>query len=213
MPIFRNKETLMMFRTARVFLVVAVALVAAGCAQPPQVQIDGANAAIEKATAAGAAEYAPDALAAARDAQAKLEAEVKAQSGSFALMRSYGEATKLAAAATEAGDKAASEAVTQKQAAQTEASAAVESARTAIKDAETALSTAPKGKGSKADIEALQSDVVAARSGLGEAETAVSGEHYKDAKAKADSAREKAAGVRTSIDQAVALRKGAVKKG
>jgi hypothetical protein len=88
MLIFRKKETLMMFRTARVFLVVAVALVAIGCAQPPQVQIDGANAAIEKATAAGAAEYAPEALAAARDAQAKLEAELKAQSGSFALMRS-----------------------------------------------------------------------------------------------------------------------------
>ena len=91
-----------MFRTTRAFLVVAVPLAAAGCAQPPQAQIDAANAAMQKATAAGAADYAPEALAAASDAQAKLDAEVKAQSGSFALMRSYGETTKLAAAASEA---------------------------------------------------------------------------------------------------------------
>jgi trimeric autotransporter adhesin len=213
MPICRQKETALMFRNTRTFLLVAVALVAVGCAQPPQAQIDAATAAITKATAAGAEEYAPETLAAARDAQAKLDAEVKAQAGSFFLTRSYGEATTLAAAAAEAGDKAATEAVAQKAAAQKDAAAALESTRTAIQDAEAALAKAPKGKGSKADLEALQADIAAAKTGLGEAETAQTGEHYKDAKAKADAAREKAAGVTSAVNQAAELKKGAVKKG
>ena len=202
-----------MHRTSLKVFVVAVALAAAGCAQPPQAQIDAAKASLDKATAAQATEYAPDAYAAARDAQAKLDAELTAQSGKFALVRSYGEATKLAAAVVETGDRAASEAVSGKQAAQTAASAAVKDAETAISDAETALNTAPKGKGSKADLEALKADVTAARSALGESQTAMTGEHYKDAKAKADAAKEKAAGVKSAIDQAIQLRKGAGTKG
>jgi hypothetical protein len=126
-------------------------------------------------------------------------------------MRSYGEAPKLAAAAAEAGEKAATAAVEGKQAAQKDAAAALESTRTAIQDAEKALSSAPKGKGTKADLDALNADIAAAKTGLGEAETAQNGEHYKDAKAKADAAREKAASVKAAIDQAVQAKKGAAK--
>jgi hypothetical protein len=202
-----------MFRTTRNVFIVAVALVAAGCAQPPQAQIDAAKASLDKAAAAQAAEYAPEAFAAVRDAQAKLDAELTAQSGKFALTRSYDEATKLATAVVDAGNKAATDAVAGKQALQAAVSAAVKDAETAIADAEAALNTAPKGKGSKADLDALKADVTAARSALGEAQTAVTGEHYKDAKAKADAAKEKAAGVKAAIEQAIQLRKGPARKG
>jgi colicin import membrane protein len=208
---FHKKELFAMFKTTRNVFIVAVALVAAGCAQPPQAQIDAAKAALDKATAAQAVEYAPESYAAARDAQAKLDAELTAQSGKFALTRSYGEATTLATAAVDAGNKAAADAVAGKQAAQTAASAAVKDAETAISDAETALNTAPKGKGSKADLDALKADVAAAKSTLGEAQTAATGEHYSDAKTKATAAKEKAAGVKDAIDKAVQLRKGAAK--
>jgi type IV secretory pathway VirB10-like protein len=147
-----------MFRHSRVFVVAAATLATVACAKPPNPRSDAAKAAVSKASAAEASEYAPEAFSAARDAHAKLDAELKAQEGKFAVTHSYDEATKLATAATEAGEKAASEAAQRKQAAQTEASTAVVDARAAIQDAETALSGAPKGKGSKADLGALQSD-------------------------------------------------------
>lgn len=201
-----------MFRSPRVFVVTAVTLATVACAKPPQPQIDAANAAVSKASAAEASEYAPEAFGAARDAQTKLDAELKAQEGKFALTRSYEEATKLAAAATEAGDKAASEAAQRKQAAQTEASTAVGDARATIQDAETALSGAPKGKGSKADLEALQSDLAAAKATLAEAETALNGQHFRDVKAKADAAKEKATGVKSAVDQAIQSRQAGRRK-
>jgi hypothetical protein len=195
-----------MFRISRVFLVAAAAVATVACAKPPQPQIDAATAAVSKATAAEAREYAPETFGAARDAQAKLDAELKAQEGKFALTRSYDQAAKLAAAATEAGEKAASEAAQRKQAAQTEASTAIVDARATIQDAETALSGAPKGKGSKADLQALQSDLAAAKATLAEAETALNGQHFRDVKAKADAAKEKATGVKSAVDRAIQSR-------
>jgi Carboxypeptidase regulatory-like domain len=97
----------------------------------------------------------------------------------LAFMRSYEEATRLAAAATAAGEKAANDAVQRKQAAQTEASTAVVDARAAIQEAETALRGVPKGKASKADLEACESDLAAAKLTLGEAEVALNSQRYR----------------------------------
>ena len=199
-----------MFRVTHKFAIVvsAVALTTVACATPPQAQVDQATAALNEAATAQASEYAPDSFSAAKDAQAKLDAELKAQEGSFALTRSYGEAKKLATAATEAARKAAQDAVRQKAIAQKEASTAVADARTAIQDAEAALTGAPKGKGSKADLEALKSDLAAATSTLGEAEGSLKAERYADVKAKAAAAKEKATAVKSAVDQAIQARKG-----
>jgi hypothetical protein len=202
-----------MFRKTQMVIVAALTLATAACAKPPQAQIDAVNAALTNATGAGASEYAPESYSAARDAQAKLDAELKAQEGKFALTRSYTEATKLATAAAEAGEKAATEAAQRKQAAQTEASTLVADARTAIEGAETALTSAPKGKGSQADLDALQSDLTAAKSALGEAETALTGQHYLDVKAKAAASKEKATAVKSAVEQAIQTRQGARRRG
>ena len=66
-----------------------ITLATVACATPPQAQVDAANAALTKATAAGATEYAPEAYRAAQDAQAKLDAELKTQADKFAFMRAY----------------------------------------------------------------------------------------------------------------------------
>jgi hypothetical protein len=78
--------------------VLVMGLAAAGCASPPQADIDAAKAALNKASAAGAAEYAADSLKAAQDAQTALDAELKAQADKFALFRSYTKAAELAKA-------------------------------------------------------------------------------------------------------------------
>ncbi len=202
-----------MFRNTHLLVIAMITLASVACATPPQAQVDAANAALTKATAAGATEYAPEADRAAQDARAKLDAELKTQADKFAFTRSYEEATRLAAAATAAGEKAANDAVQRKQAAQTEASTAVVDARAAIQDADTALTGAPKGRGGKADVDALQLDLAAAKLMLGDAEAALNSQHFQDVKAKAEAAKEKATAVKSAVDQAIQSRQAGRRKG
>lgn len=59
------------------------------------------------------------------------------------------------------------------QMARAEASMLVVDAKARIQDAEAELDTAPKGKGAPADLDVLKSDLAAAKSTIGEAETAL----------------------------------------
>jgi len=94
-------------------IALAVAVTAAGCAAPPSADIDAAKAAVDKAVTGGAGQYAADALNAAEEARAALDAELKAQDGNW--FKSYDKARELAAAAKAAGDKAAADAVAAKE--------------------------------------------------------------------------------------------------
>jgi hypothetical protein len=86
--------------------------VIAGCASPPSGDVDLAKATLDKAAAAGAETYAVESLAAARQAQAALDAELKTQAGKW--IKSYDTARDLAIAVQAAADKAASDAVVNK---------------------------------------------------------------------------------------------------
>jgi TonB family protein len=105
-------------------MTLALAVSAAGCATPPSADIDAAKAAVDKAVTDGAGQYAADAVKAAQDARAALDAELKAQEGKW--FKSYDKARELAATAKAAGDRAAADAVAAKE--QAEAIAAKEKA-------------------------------------------------------------------------------------
>ena len=89
-------------------IVLGLAITVAGCAGPPTTDVDAARAAVDKAAADGASQLAPDALKAAQDARAALDAELKTQEGKW--VKSYDKAKELAAAAKAAGDTAATDA-------------------------------------------------------------------------------------------------------
>jgi len=93
-------------------IALAVAITAAGCGAPPAADIDAAKAAVDKAVTDGAGQYAAESIKAAQDAQAALDAELKAQEGKW--FKSYDKAKELAAAAKAAGEKAAADAVAAK---------------------------------------------------------------------------------------------------
>lgn len=80
----------------------------AGCGSPPTPDMDLAKANLDKAVAAGADTFARESLKAARQAQAALDAELKAQEGKW--FKSYDKARDLAIAVQAAGDKAAADA-------------------------------------------------------------------------------------------------------
>ena len=105
-------------------IALAVAVTLAGCGAPPAPDIDVARAAVDKAVADSAGQYAAESVKAAQEALAALDAELKAQEAKW--FKSYDKATELAAAAKAAGEKAAAEAVAAKE--QAEALAAKEKA-------------------------------------------------------------------------------------
>jgi TonB family protein len=111
-------------RLGLVMLILGLAAMTVGCGAPPTADINAAKAAVANATAAGAGNYAADSLKAAEDAQAALDAELKAQEANW--FKSYDKAKQLALAAKEAGEKAAAEAVAAKEKAAAAAKAEAE---------------------------------------------------------------------------------------
>jgi hypothetical protein len=195
----------MRVRYGVLILVLGLAVTVVGCGTPPTAEIDAAKTAITNAGTAGATEYAPDSLKAAEDAQAALDAEMKAQDGKW--FKSYDKAKELAAAAKAAGEKAAADAAAGKEKAKADATQGIADAKAALKEAEDLLAKAPKGKGSAADIAAMKTDLTNAATTITEAETALNDGKFLDAKAKAESAKNAATTVKTAVEQAKAAKK------
>ena len=140
-------------------VLLGLALLSVACAKEPTDALNAAKAALEAAKTAGASDYAPAALAAADTAAAALDAELKAQTEKFSLTRSYTKAAELAAAAKTAADEASAAAVTGKEQMKAEATTLIAGVRGGVDAAKQALAKAPKGKGSAADLEAMNADV------------------------------------------------------
>ena len=195
----------MRVRFGVLLVVLGLAVTTIGCGTPPTADIDAAKTAITSAGTAGAADYAPASLKAAEDAQAALDAEMKAQEAKW--FKSYDEAKKLADAAKAAGEKAAADAAAGKEKAKAEATQGIDDAKAALKAAEELLAKAPKGKGSAADIAAMKTDLTNAATTITDAETALTGGKFLDAKAKAESAKTAATTVTTAVEAAKAAKK------
>jgi hypothetical protein len=185
-----------------------VALIAVACAKEPSEAVDGAKASLDSAKTAGAADYAPAALASAETSAAALDAELEAQSEKFAMTRSYARATELAAAAKADADKAAAEAVSGKEQMKAEATTLIAGVRGSLDAARQALARAPKGKGSAADLEAMNADVAGVEASLGEMDAAMAAGNYKDAKVKAEAAKATLDKIVADVAAAVAAKKG-----
>lgn len=196
-----------MTRNRMMILLFVAAVVLAGCAKPPQMDIDAAKAALD-ASRASAAEYAASSLSAAEDAMNQLNAELKAQEDKFALFRNYDKAKELSAAAKAAAEKAAADAEAAKEAVRAETISLLESAKTSLTEVTEMIAKAPRGKGSAADLTVLKADVDAAAATFAEIETALAEGRYLDAQAKARAANDTIARVRSEIEQAMQLAGG-----
>jgi protein TonB len=89
-------------------MALGLAVSVAGCAAPPSADVDAAKASFDKATTDRAGQYASESFKAAQDAQAALDAELKAQEDSW--FKSYDRTRELAVAAKATSDKAAADA-------------------------------------------------------------------------------------------------------
>ena len=102
----RERDTMRVIVRLRA-ITLGLAITVAGCASPPNADVEAARAALDRANTAGAGQLAAESLKAAQDSGAALDAELKAQEGKW--FKSYDKTTELAVAAKAAGDKAAAD--------------------------------------------------------------------------------------------------------
>ncbi|MBK8165005.1 MAG: hypothetical protein IPK64_03460 [bacterium] len=190
-----------------VILIAAIALLA-GCSKEPVLAIQDAEATLSQLQAAGAAEYAPQALSDAQNAMAQLKAEVEAQKGKFVLFRSFKNAEAMALTAKQTAEAGVQTTEANKAAAKAEAENALAAARAALTEAQALVLAAPVGKGSELDIKMLQSDLMGVEQSLADAEGTLAAGRFNEARAKAQAAMNAANTIAADVNNAIALRAG-----
>ena len=110
-------------------IVLILAFAGTGCGSPPAAEVDAARASVDRAAADRGGQYAAESLRAAQDARSALDAELKAQEAKW--VKSYDRTRELAAAAKEAGDRAAADAVAGREKAEAAAAAKAKAAAAA----------------------------------------------------------------------------------
>jgi hypothetical protein len=191
-----------------VTLCVAASLSFYGCASAPTTEIKAAKAAITAAQTDDVQTYAPDSLKAAEDALAKATGEVQTQEGKSGFSRDYKAASELLKQAKSAAEKAQSDAKANKVRTKADAEAMIAGLAMQIADARKVLATAPKGKDTKAELEALQNDLKSADEAAAAASTAMTQEKFMDALAQAQTAKAKVDSVIEQVTAAKAKIKG-----
>jgi hypothetical protein len=200
------KKTILAFS-----MVIGFSLLMAGCASAPTEEINATKAAVAAAQTDDVRTYAPESLKAAEDSMSKALAEVQTQDGKFGLSRDYKPASTMLKSAKDLAEKAKSDAQANKAKAKSDAESALAALPQMIEEAKKTLAKAPKGKDTKADLEAMQNDLKLAEESMNEAKASMSGEKYMDALTKANSAKEKASTVIIQVRAAQEKMKG--KKG
>ncbi len=192
------------------YLVVALALtlmvMLAACAKQPTQEMDAAKAAVDSAIAAGGDKYAKEEVKGLNDELTAATDEIKVQDGKF--FKNYDKAKEILAKVKANADTLTTEIPAKKEKAKNDAQAAIDAAKTAVNDAKALLAKAPRGKGTKADIEALKADVAGLEASIKEAEGLMGTEDYMAATDKANGVKDKAAEVSGQISQAIEKVKG-----
>ncbi len=179
----------------------AFALLVAGCAKPPEAEKTAAQAVIDSAIQEGANIYGKDELKALQDAMTMALDEEKAQEGK--LFKKYDKEKEILAKLTADGEALKAAIPARKEQAKKGAIAALEAAKAAMEQAKALLAKAPKGKGTKADIDAFTADLKGAEEALPAVQQAIDGEDFFGAADKAKAISDKAAGVASQIQAAM----------
>ncbi len=177
------------------------------CAKQPTQAIDAAKAAVEAASSEGAAVYAADELKKLNDDMQAAMDEVNTQQGKK-FFKKFGTAKEMLAKVQTDADALMASIPAKFEAAKNAAIQAQSEVQAAITEAKTMLEQAPKGKGTKADIEAMKSDLAGLEASFPEIQAAIDAEDYLGASSKAATIKEKAAAITEQVKAAIEKVKG-----
>jgi hypothetical protein len=187
-------------------LAVIVMFAFTSCAKQPTQQMDAAKAAVQAVEGAKGMVYAKDELTKLKsDLQAAMD-EVTAQSKKF--FKKYGPAKEMLAKVVTDADAVKAQIPGRIEEAKKAAEAAMNEAKAAYDGAKALLEKAPKGKGTKADIEAMKADLSGLEPQMTEVQNAIMGEDYYGAKDKAMAVKDKAAAIAAQVQKAIDKVKG-----
>ena len=187
-------------------LALVVVFAFTSCAKQPVQLMDGAKAAIQGVVDAKGGVYAKDELAKLNgDLQAAMD-EVTATSKKF--FKKFGPAKEMLTKVQADADAVKALIPARIAEAKDAAGTAVIEAKTAWEEAKALLEKAPKGKGTKADIEAMKPALAGLETATADVEAAVAAEDYFGAKDKAMVIKEKATAISEQVKAAIAKVKG-----
>jgi colicin import membrane protein len=186
----------------------AAALLFFACASAPKEEITASRTSVTMAQTDDVKTYAPESLKNAEDALSKAMAAVQEQDSKFALSRDYKAASDLLKQAKDLAAKAESDAQANKAQAKAEAETIIAGLTQLLADAKKSLATAPRGKDTKAELEAMQNDLKAAEEASAAATQAMTQEKFNDSLAQAKTAKDKADLIIQQVTAAKAKIKG-----
>jgi archaellum component FlaC len=185
---------------------ILVMAVFTSCAKQPAQEINDAKAAVEAAAKEGAGVYAAEDFKKLNDDLTAAMDEVNTQSKKF--FKSFGTAKQMLANVKTEAEALAATIPAKKEAAKTAALTAQQEAQAAIDEAKALLGKAPKGKGTKADIEAMNADLKGVEDSFPQVQAAIDQEDYFGAANTANTIKEKAGAISDQVKAAIEKVKG-----
>lgn len=186
------------------FAVTVAAMMFTSCAKAPEAELTSAKAAIEGVKAVEAERYVPAEFKALQDSLNVASLEIENQNAKFALFRSYKKATATLASVVTMAEEVKVSAETRKEEVKAEAQQALAEVTTLVTEVKDLMAKAPKGKEGKEALEAIQGDVVLVESFLAEVSTLINNGDYLTALDKVKASAEKAASLKTELEEAIA---------
>jgi len=192
-----------MGKFVKLFSVVLVLLVIAGCSKPPEMEMQAASAAIDQAKAAEAEAYVPKAWRTLQDSLNAANAAKTEQDGKFVLFRSYKRSKEMFVNAEALAKKVAADAGAEKERVKNEVMNLLGTTRALIDSANAAVKKAPVGKGNKADIELIKNDLASVENAYADAQNEFNNGKYLVARTKIQSVDQKTQGILNELQMAI----------
>ncbi|MFZ5981596.1 MAG: hypothetical protein ACOYVF_13290 [Candidatus Zixiibacteriota bacterium] len=185
---------------------VALALIGfvAGCSESPTAKYETGKTAIENARLAEAELYAPDLFKEATDSLNAASVEMQKQDSRFSVFRKYGKSEEMIQAAQNLAEQAASKAIEEKEKIRLADSTLILEVENLINETKKIIATAPRGKGSRADLKVMQTDIDAASSMLTAASEEYQAAQYLSANEKLQAVKTQITKVKSDIEEAIA---------
>jgi hypothetical protein len=164
----------------------SLALVASltACAKAPAEEVNATKGALDAAVAEGAQQYTPEDYKVVADQLAAANAEIKVQEEKF--FKNFDKAKQMLAKAKADAEALKGKVAQRKEELKQAAIATLEQANTALVEAKELLAKAPKGKGSKAEIEAMATDLAGVEAMIPEVQPMIDGGDFIGANEKAN---------------------------
>ena len=172
-----------------------------GCAKLPTEEINAAKASVDAVVAEGAQKFAAEDAKKLNDSMQAAQDEIKVQDGKT--FKDYAKTKELLAKVKTDAETLKAGLAAKKEEAKKNAATAQEAAKTSVAEAKALLAKAPKGKDSKADLEALKADLKGIEDSLAEIKSANDSEDYNAAIEKSNAIKDKAAAISDQIKKAM----------